>query len=62
MDFVKAFEFLIKSFENEKINFALIGGFAVHSAGFTRATQDIDILINRESELQDILKRIENVK
>ncbi len=45
MDFEAVFELLIRSFKKEGIDFALIGGFAVHAAGYTRATQDIDLLV-----------------
>jgi hypothetical protein len=45
MDFVSVFKFLIKSFEQQKIDFAVIGGVALFAAGITRATRDIDLLI-----------------
>ena len=48
MDFEKVFTFLLKNFEKYKIHYALMGGFALHAAGYTRATRDIDILILKE--------------
>lgn len=48
MDFDAVFKLLIESFNKNKINFALIGGFALHVAGLTRATQDIDFLVAKE--------------
>jgi hypothetical protein len=40
-------------FERERIDYALIGTFALKAYGYTRATQDVDfkrIRIDRESE------------
>jgi predicted nucleotidyltransferase len=48
MDFVAVFRLLIENFQKAKINFALIGGFALHTAGITRATEDIDFLVKKE--------------
>ena len=45
MDFDSTFKFLIKSFNEENINFAIIGGFAMQAYGAIRATTDIDILV-----------------
>ena len=45
MDFVLVFKFLIKTLNQEKIDFALIGGFALQAAGIARTTRDIDLLI-----------------
>ncbi|MFH1826388.1 MAG: nucleotidyltransferase [bacterium] len=58
MDFEKAFNLLLKAFQDKKIDFALIGGFALHVAGYTRATQDIDFLVLKEklSEVKNIMK------
>lgn len=46
MDFASVFRLLISNFQKEKIDFALIGGFALHSAGLSRSTQDIDFLVD----------------
>ena len=45
MNFESVFEYLLSQFKKDKIDYALIGGFALHAAGHTRATQDIDLLI-----------------
>ena len=47
MNFEKVFSFLLDSFVKHNIRYALMGGFALHAAGFSRSTQDIDILILR---------------
>ena len=38
------------------VRYALIGGFALHAAGYNRATGDIDFLINKEDA--DVSKKI----
>lgn len=48
MDFEAVFKLLIDNFQKGKINFAIIGGFALHAAGYTRATKDIDFLVTKE--------------
>ncbi|OGX06407.1 MAG: hypothetical protein A2Z88_07045 [Omnitrophica WOR_2 bacterium GWA2_47_8] len=48
MNFEKVFAFLLENFEKHNIRYALMGGFALHAAGYTRATQDIDVLILKE--------------
>ena len=45
MDFKLVFNFLIENFDREKIEYALIGGFALQASGITRTTKDIDLLI-----------------
>ena len=57
MDFKGVFRLLLSSFEKENIDCALIGGFALHVAGYTRATQDIDFLVKKEDapKVKDIL-------
>ena len=47
MDFEKIFRFLLENFEKHSIRYALMGGFALHASGYSRATQDIDILIHK---------------
>jgi len=49
MEFILVFRFLIESFHAEKIDFALIGGFALQAVGITRTTRDIDLLILSEN-------------
>lgn len=48
MNFELVFKELLRKFSEQNIQFALIGGFALHVAGFTRATQDIDFLVETE--------------
>lgn len=49
MNFELVFRELLQKFSEQNIRFALIGGFAMHVAGFTRATNDIDFLIDAEN-------------
>jgi hypothetical protein len=46
MDFATVLRFIIEKFEQEKIAFAIIGGFALQFSGITRATRDIDLLVS----------------
>ena len=48
MDFEAVFKLILEQFSKHKIRFAVIGGFALHAAGFPRATQDIDFLLHHE--------------
>ena len=45
MDFIFVFEYVLKEFQKENIDFAIIGGFALQAHGLARATQDIDFLV-----------------
>ena len=45
MDFALIFKFLIENLTREKIDFALVGGFALQAVGITRTTRDIDLLV-----------------
>ncbi len=45
MDFQLVFEKVISSFEEEHLQYGLIGGFALGIMGILRATMDIDILL-----------------
>ncbi len=57
MDFESVFKILLDGFKKEKIRAALIGGFAMHTAGHSRATQDIDFLVDRKdsSKIKSLL-------
>lgn len=57
MDFILVFKFLLETFQREKIDFALIGGFALQASGVTRTTRDIDLLILSENsrKIKDIM-------
>lgn len=48
MNFALIFKFLVENLTREKIDFALMGGFALQSAGVARTTRDIDLLILSE--------------
>jgi predicted nucleotidyltransferase len=50
MEFLAVMEFLIRAFQRENIDFAVIGGLALQAAGVTRTTCDIDVLILREDK------------
>lgn len=45
MNFIMVLKFIAETFEREKVDFALIGGFALQSAGGARTTMDIDLLV-----------------
>jgi hypothetical protein len=44
------YSFLVEFFTREKIDFALIGAFALHAYGYTRATRDVDFITRREAQ------------
>jgi Nucleotidyltransferase of unknown function (DUF6036) len=44
---MKTFEELLAALSQRKINYILVGGLAVDLCGFSRATSDVDILIER---------------
>lgn len=48
MNFKKVLTFLLENFEKYGARYALMGGFALHAAGYSRATEDIDVLILKE--------------
>jgi len=48
MDFKTVLASLLKSFEDRKIRYGLIGGFALGLWGAARATVDLDFLVRRE--------------
>lgn len=56
MDFEKVLPVIIKEFENNKVQYALIGGFAMGFFGVLRTTVDLDFLINRQN--MNIVERI----
>lgn len=43
MDFEKVIGLLINDFEKDKINYALIGGFAIGVLGVMRSTMDLEV-------------------
>lgn len=65
-DLFKRFLEVIDSLEEEKVDYVLIGGFAVILYGLPRATQDIGIFISQKKEniekLQKALYKVFNNK
>jgi len=57
MDFLLVFKFLITTLKRHKIDFALIGGFALQAAGITRTTRDVDLVILSKdvTKIKDIM-------
>jgi len=47
-DFAGLLHHLKERFLEQGVRYALIGGFALHAAGYTRATGDVDILVHHE--------------
>ena len=58
MKFKKTFKLLIDFFERERIDYALIGAFALKAYGYTRATQDVDF-IARQKDQKKIIANLE---
>ncbi|MCA9735259.1 MAG: nucleotidyltransferase family protein [Deferribacteres bacterium] len=54
------FKILTTFFENESIDYALIGAFALHAYGYTRATKDIDFLV-QEKHQNKIVSYLEKI-
>jgi len=52
MNFALIFKFLVENLTREKIDFALMGGFALQAAGVIRTTRDIDLLILSKDSLK----------
>lgn len=57
MDFAIVLETLIKRFKSQDIDFAIIGAFAVGSAGYIRVTDDIDFItpLSDAQKINDIM-------
>jgi len=57
MDFALIFKFLVENLTRKKIDFAVIGGFALQAVGVARTTRDIDLLILSENspEIKDLM-------
>src|SRR5688572_27428321 len=60
MDIIAEFKALLAALAQEKVEYAVCGGFAVNIHGYTRTTKDIDLLIRRESiePMQQIAARL----
>jgi hypothetical protein len=48
MNFEAVFKIILDQWAKNHVRFALIGGFALHAAGYKRATHDIDFLVHHE--------------
>ena len=48
---------VIKTLNDNNIDYLLIGGYAIFAHGFERTTKDIDILIPQEREIGEKLKK-----
>ncbi len=46
MDFQQVMGFLVRQFAEQRVEYAVIGGFALGAWGIQRGTMDIDLLIN----------------
>ena len=59
MNFALVSKFLIEVFMWEKIDFALIGGFALQAVGIARTTFDIDMLVlsKNSAKIKEIMLR-----
>ena len=60
MDFELVFENLLEKFAEKEVSFALIGGFALQAFGYSRATQDVDLLISAE-DIQKVKEILSNM-
>lgn len=60
MDFEKVLGIIIKRFDEEKVRYGLIGGFAIGVLGISRSTVDLDFLVNKEDlrKIEEILKTV----
>jgi hypothetical protein len=56
MDFDKVIEFL-RAMEQEAVQYVLVGGMALNLLGVTRATLDVDIVLNLDKENVERLRR-----
>ena len=58
MNSLSTFELVIKEFQKQNIDFAVIGGLALQQFGVTRITDDIDflVLISDKDKVKKIIK------
>jgi hypothetical protein len=62
MDLFERFLQVLDQFEREKVDYVLVGGFAVVLHGFPRLTQDIDIFVKPSGEnLARLQRALRNV-
>ncbi|MBN1102930.1 MAG: hypothetical protein JXL84_05910 [Deltaproteobacteria bacterium] len=50
MEFKKIFELLTAFFERQRVDYALVGAFALQAYGYARATQDVDFAVRGEAQ------------
>ncbi len=55
MEIRDQFVFISEFFNKEKIQFAVVGAFALHAYGYTRATKDIDFFVKQEDLSKEVL-------
>ena len=60
MKFKDILQLLTNHFEQEKIDYALIGAFALKAYGYVRATQDVDFLV-RNKHQDEIIAYLESL-
>ena len=60
MEIKKQLKLITEFFEKEKIDYALIGAFALYTYGYTRATRDIDFITKIEYQ-KNIVKYLESI-
>ena len=60
MKFKNILKNIICFFDKEKLEYALIGAFALKAYGYVRATQDIDFIVGRNARLK-ILPYLESI-
>ena len=60
MKFKDILQLLTNHFEQEKIDYALIGAFALKAYGYVRATQDVDFLV-RNKHQDEIITYLESL-
>lgn len=60
MDFEKVLGIIIKRFDEEKISYGLIGGFAIGALGISRSTIDLDFLVNKDdlNKIEQVLRAV----
>ena len=60
MKFRNVLEELIRFFNQERVEYALIGAFALKAYGIVRATQDVDFIVRTNSQ-QKIFRKIRHI-
>ncbi len=60
MKFKEVFKLLVDFFERERLDYALIGAFALHAYGYVRASQDVDFIVRHEDQ-KKIIDNLESL-